>query len=405
VSYQLQAGSLPADGASHRLSVSISPDLRADYPLTLTGFSIEYQLPEFGPHRQAALTVESVSPVSAAGQAGPPIPALWGAAESPAVSLSAPQMASWAGNSAYGSPTDLTVLVQGRGAKLTFSTGAGADAINDSSGEGLGDESAYATLTVTPPALAALPAIATSAFLASSGQHLGGVLQVTGLPTPVTVRLVGEVAQFPTISTPGGGIVVSEAALQAYSAANGGQPLPVTEWWTRNTGNPAFGPLPAGTTVTTLAGFAQSLNSQPLAVAPLRSLIAVAVVALLLAVLGFLVSVSSSKERGRDLAVLDALGATPGQLTRLLCLEQGMLSVPAAAGGLALGLLLSHLVIPAVTLTAQAAHPIPSVLVRIPLTPALAIAAAIAAMPILGIGISVVRRTGTMATLRAEEEM
>jgi ABC-type antimicrobial peptide transport system permease subunit len=162
--------------------------------------------------------------------------------------------------------------------------------------------------------------------------------------------------------------------------------------------------MPAGTTVTTLAGVTNSLGSQPLTVAPLAALAAVAAVALLLAAAGFLVSVSSSRERGRDLAVLDALGATPGQLTRLRCLEQAMLSGPAAAGGLALGLLLSRLIIPAVTITAEATQPIPSVLVLVPLLPAIAVAIGIAALPVVAVAVAMLRGTATMARLRAEEE-
>ena len=81
-----------------------------------------------------------------------------------------------------------------------------------------------------------------------------------------------------------------------------------------------------------------------------------------------------------------------------------MLSVPAAAGGLALGLLLSRLIVPAVTLTPQAAQPIPSVLVRVPIAAALLIAVAVAALPVLAIAMSMLRGTSTMARLRAEEE-
>ena len=119
---------------------------------------------------------------------------------------------------------------------------------------------------------------------------------------------------------------------------------------------------------------------------------------------GFLASVAAPRERGRDLAVLDALGATPGQLTRLLCLEQALLSFPAAAGGLVLGLFLTRLIVPAVTLTSGASQPVPSVLVEIPMVPVLLIAAAVAVTPVAAAGISILRGTATVARLRAEEE-
>lgn len=403
VSYQLVAGSLPANGRAQRLDMSLGTSPRADYPLRLTGISLGYQMPQFGPNQKATLAITSVSQVTGSGQPGPAIPGIGQiAGPNPDLSTNTPQLMSWTGKSRFGGPADLTWQARSSGAVLQFATGAGSNAI---AGPGF-PESADATLTVTaPPTAAVLPAVATKAFLAASGQQLGSTIQVSDLAAPVPVLIVAEVTQFPTITSSGGGLVVSEPALQQYLEDNGGGPMPITEWWLSDTGTPAFGQLPAGSAITTKAAVATSLGSQPLEVAPLRSLLAVALVALALAGLGFLVSASSSRERGRDLAVLDALGATPGQLARVLCLEQGMLSVPAAAGGLALGLLLSRLIIPAVTLTAQAAHPIPSVLVRIPLTPALAVACVIAAVPIAAVALSVVGGTGTMARLRAEEEL
>jgi ABC-type lipoprotein release transport system permease subunit len=147
-----------------------------------------------------------------------------------------------------------------------------------------------------------------------------------------------------------------------------------------------------------------SLRDEPLSVAPLLALLGAAALALLLTGLGFLASVAAPRERGRDLAVLDALGATPGQLTRLLCLEQALLSVPAAAGGLVLGLFLTRLIVPAVTLTSGASQPVPSVLVEVPMLPVLLVAVAVAAFPVVAAGISILRGTATVARLRAEEE-
>ncbi len=403
VSYQLVAGSLPANGKAQRLDMSFGASPGPDYPLRLTGFSLGYQMPQFGPNQKATLAITSVSQVTGSSQPGTAIPGIGQiAGPNPDLSANTPPLESWTGNSRFDGPADLNWHALSSGAVLQFTTGAGGNAID---GPGF-PESVDATLTVSaPPAAPVLPAVATKAFLAASGQQLGSTIQINDLAAPVPVRIVAEVSQFPTITSSGGGIVVSESALQQYLEDNGGGPVPITEWWLSDTGTPAFGQLPPGSAITTKAAVAASLGSQPLEVAPLRSLLAVALVALALASLGFLVSASSSRERGRDLAVLDALGATPGQLARVLCLEQGMLSVPAAAGGLGLGLLLSRLIIPAVTLTAQAAHPIPSVLVRIPLTPALAVACVISAVPIAAVALSVLGGTGTMARLRAEEEL
>ncbi len=398
VSYQLQAGPLPADGARHRFDVAVGS--RADYPLTLTGFALSYQLPPFHPAQRATLTVGPVRPVGSRGQAGPPLPAVWQAGHAaPEVSISAPGLQSPLGGSAYGPPQHATLSRPAQQGILTFETGAG---VMDGYGAG---SAADATVAITPRAPAAVPAIATRAFLAASGQHLGAVVEVSPLSQPVPVLLAGEVVAFPTVTSPGGGLIVNQATLQAYLEANGGASVPVTQWWTGGTGRPAFAHLPAGSTVQTVAAVRRSLSGQLLALAPLRSMLAVTIIALVLACLGFIVSVGTVRERGRDVAVLDALGATPRQLAGVVCLEQGIVSVPAAAGGLALGLLLSRLVIPAVTLTAQATRPLPPVLVRIPLPPVLVIAAVIAAFPVAAVAVSVVRGTQAAARLRAEEDV
>jgi hypothetical protein len=393
VSYQLPAGPLPADGARQRFDVTIGS--HADYPLTLTGFDLSYQLPLARPAQRATLTVGPVRPVGSRGQAGPPLPAVWLAGHAaPEVSISAPQLQSPQGDSAYGPPRHATLSRPAQQGILTFDTGAGVT----------NGSPADATVAITPRAPAAVPAIATRAFLTASGQHLGAVVEVSPLSQPVPVLLAGEVTAFPTVTSPGGGLIVNQAALQAYLEASGAAPAPVTQWWTSGTGRPAFAYLPAGSTVQTVAAVRRSLSNQLLALAPLRSMLAVTIIALVLACLGFIVSVGTVRERGRDIAVLDALGATPRQLAGVVCLEQGIVSVPAAAGGLALGLVLSRLVIPAVTLTAQATRPLPPVLVRIPLPPVLVIAAVIAAFPVAAVAVSVLRGTQAAARLRAEED-
>jgi hypothetical protein len=439
VAYQLGNAPLVPDGAIHEIVITIAAGQGADYPLTLTGFTLNYTMPQNLPGQVATLTIHSVSAGDpAAGQPFSRLPSAVSAGRQDAIVSGTPM--SPVGSLASGQPSLISYVRSGAGVSASFRIGAGSES---GSGDGQylgGFQAGYGTVTITPrmpsapcagqptqrarggragsaqaarrrsvptsTALCAapLPGIATQAFLAASGLKLGEVVQVDAQQVPVQVRLVGEVAQFPTITTPGGGVIVNQAQLQELEQANGTGALPVTEWWLRQSGRPAFAGLPPGTTVTSLAAVTSSLSSQPLGVAPLAALVAVAAVALLLAAAGFLVSVASSAERGRDLAVLDALGATPGQLTRLRCLEQAMLSAPAAAGGLALGLLLSRLIIPAVTITAQATQPVPPVLVLVPLLPALAVAALIAAVPVAAVAISMLRGTATMARLRAEEE-
>jgi hypothetical protein len=78
--------------------------------------------------------------------------------------------------------------------------------------------------------------------------------------------------------------------------------------------------------------------------------------------------------------------------------------VPAAAAGLLLGGVLARLVVPAVTLTAAGGHPVPSVLVQVPLAVPGALALAIAAVPVLIAALGTGGRTGVTARTRVEAE-
>jgi hypothetical protein len=406
IGYQVPIGALPANGTSHQFDVTISATGRADYPLSVTGFSLNYQLPESGHGQLATLSIRSLA-VSQPGRAPQLVGNLWPVQTTPNAAVSNADLDTAGGLPHAYQPSTRQLAPAGHGATLEFMTGAGLanQFMEPDRGRVITVSiAATATVNVTMAGPTLLPAIATKSFLAATGEHVGQQYEITGIATQIPVSIVAEVAQFPTISATGGGLIINLAALQSFDELSGSGSVPVTQWWLRGSGSPPLTELPAGTSTTTQAGVAKSLSSQPLTVAPLDSLVSVAAVALLLACMGFLVGVSVSRERSRDLAVLDALGATPGQLTRLLCLEQGMLSVPAAAGGLALGLLLSQLIIPAVTLTAAAAHPVPSVVVRDQALLAVIVAAAIAAVPVVAVAMSIRRGTATVNRLRAEEE-
>src|SRR5262249_98020 len=120
------------------------------------------------------------------------------------------------------------------------------------------------------------------------------------------------------------------------------------------------------TPVTSRTAVASGLLANPLGAAPQLAMLAIAAAAVLLAAGGFLVAAATARERAHDMALLAALGATKRQLTRLLCLEQALVAIPAAAAGLLLGGLLARLVIPAVTITATGRHPQPPALIPVP---------------------------------------
>jgi ABC-type antimicrobial peptide transport system permease subunit len=115
--------------------------------------------------------------------------------------------------------------------------------------------------------------------------------------------------------------------------------------------------------------------------------------------------VATARERARDVSLLDALGARPGQVARLLCAEQAMVAVPAAAAGLLLGFVLGRLLIPSITLTPAATRPVPPVVVQIPWVPVAAIGVVVAAAPVVAALLAIPRTAATATRLRVEEQI
>ena len=154
----------------------------------------------------------------------------------------------------------------------------------------------------------------------------------------------------------------------------------------------------------TAAGSAAGLLTDPLPNVPQLSLLVIVIAAGLLAGIGFMVSVVAAvRERRLQDALLAALGVGRGARAGQLCLEQLMLSVPAAAAGAVIGVVLAHLLVPAVTLTTGATAPFPPVQVVIPLGWIVLLALGIAAVPVLAAAVAAIYRPDPAAQLRAGE--
>ena len=80
-----------------------------------------------------------------------------------------------------------------------------------------------------------------------------------------------------------------------------------------------------------------------------------------------------------------------------------MLSLPSALAGLALGVVLARLLVPAITLTSSATTPVPPVLIQFGWSQTLPLALAIAVLPVLGATLTVARRPDAAADLRTAE--
>ena len=182
----------------------------------------------------------------------------------------------------------------------------------------------------------------------------------------------------------------------------------MTQWWLA-AGDPARlslprSALPPGSAVISASGIAAALLADPLSTVPQQALLAVAIAAAVLAITGFCVSIAAGvRQRRAENALLAALGVPPRAAAAQLCLEKLMLSVPSAVAGLVLGAVLAELLVPAITLTAAATTPVPPVLIQLGWSQTLALALAVAVLPVLAAALTIARRPDAAAELRAAE--
>jgi len=386
ISYQATAGILPADGRPHTLTVPVAAHQDAAYPLRVTGFTLQYLMPRLrdGPGQLV------ITAVRAAAATGPPGPASsLGPAEERLKSF-----ASAGAPGPFGVLRKQPVVTPGfaaqQGLTLDFTSGFGLGPPIHSCGVypnrhpcgPPGTIPGIVAMTYASPA-AVLPAAVTRAFAGATGTKAGQTFPVSVQGTNVTVRVASIVAGFPTLTGPSGGVIVDQGLLQQALEAQGVAPVSISEWWLRRGGPVTLPSLPQGTAVISRSAVASALLANPLAAAPQLAMLAIAAAAVILAAGGFGVAAATARERAHDMALLAALGATKRQLTRLLCLEQALVAVPAAAAGLLLGGLLARLVIPAVTITATGRHPQPPALIQVPVAVPAAVAVIMAVVPVL----------------------
>src|SRR5271166_253635 len=413
--YELDAGTLPADGQDHPLAVTLADTpagptaatgvARAIYPLRLTGISLVYTMPATHPRAPATFSVDSVS-------GGPGTDQIAGAALHgwPAVASSAElagvrqQIPGTSGPS--GLPAVSSTGVSGPGAlAVTFSPGYG-QASSGFPGFPPTSVDGQLQLSSAPPALV-IPGLATRGFLATSSASVGSTVQTDINGATISVRIVAAVTTFPTVSAPGGALVIDLASLQDILTGSGLQAAPVTQWWLATSSGIPPGlaaTLPPGSAITSSDAMASELLSNPLSTVPQQALLAVAIAAAVLAITGFCVSIAAGvRQRRAENALLAALGVPPRMAAGQLGLEKLMLSVPAALAGLVLGVVLAELLVPAITLSPSATTPVPPVLIEFGWLPTLSLALAVAVLPVLAAALTIARRPDAAAQLRTAE--
>ena len=409
VVYQVEAGSLPADGRDHALTFSLGSSGGAIYPLRLTAVSLAYTLPARQGPGPAVFTLDGVSGASG-GPGAPTAPVPGSALRSwPAVASSAElagvrQLQGTAGPSAL--PAVSSARAAGSALAVTFSPGYGLAA---SGYTGIPPSSVSGQLTLTPQARAVLPGLATQGFLSSSNTSVGSIVQTSINGATVSVKIVAAVKNFPTVTGSGGAShrrPGRPAGLPGprFAAARAGDAVVA--------GHRAVFRYPARPDRPAAAGLGRHSRSRiesglltdPLSAVPQQGLLAVAIAAAVLAITGFCVSIAAGvRQRRAENALLAALGVAPRAAAGQLCLEKLMLSVPSALAGLVLGVVLAELLVPAITLTAAATTPVPPVLIQLGWSQILALALAVAVLPVLAAAFTIARRPDPAAELRAAE--
>jgi FtsX-like permease family len=407
--YQVDAGTLPADGRAHVLTARLGPAAATGsaagvYPLRLVTVSLAYTLPATPARRPALFTVDGVSGgPGTPGRSGAALDG-WAAVASSAELTGARQTLGTQGRS--GLPAVSSAGAAGPSVlAVTFDPGYGLAA---SGIPGVPPSPIYGQLQLTAaPPVAAIPGLATRRFLAASNAGVGSTVQTNVNGAIISVKIVAALATFPTVSAPGGGLIIDLGRLQDVLARSELAPAQATQWWlATNSGVPPglAAVLPPGSAVVGRDGATSALLGDPLSTVPRQALLAVAIAAAVLAITGFCVSIAASvRQRRAESALLAALGVPPGTVAGQLCLEKLMLSLPSALAGLVLGVVLAELLVPAITLTSSATEPVPPVLIQFAWAQTLVLALAVAVLPVLAAALTAARRPDAAADLRAAE--
>jgi hypothetical protein len=210
-----------------------------------------------------------------------------------------------------------------------------------------------------------VPVLATPALAA-----LGDVFSLTVNDAPLTVRVVGMTRYVPST---GGDAIVADRDRVA-TALNGARPGSVvaSEVWVVHAGAAAGALLRRDPfdrfAVTSHAQRLHDLRADPLARGTLAIVTATAFAALVLALVGLLLTVvTDARDESGELFDLTAQGVTARELRRYLRARAALVAAAGVVGGIATGGILVALVSSVVAVTAGATTPLPPLVVSLDL--------------------------------------
>jgi hypothetical protein len=214
------------------------------------------------------------------------------------------------------------------------------------------------------PSSAALPVLATSDVLVATGAEQGQVIQLDD----IDLQIVGTVSLLPGTED-GSGVAVDLAWLSLHRFAAMAITMPeVNEWWLATSdGSQLDQPYrPEGLQTFGRDIHERRLLGDPLGSGVLLSLWTAAAAGALLAAFGLAVDArASAVRRGRELAVLHTLGASPPMLARALVIEQAVLAGLGVLAGVAVGLAAAATMGTSLVLTPTGGVPVPEPLLTL----------------------------------------
>ena len=349
------------------------------WPLSLRGMRVDiaaYVPPtnDQAQRVQADVNVLSVRPVGADG--------------TPGVALPPPAAGTWQTRSTSGDVDSQAAADSAGGAFLHATTNfAGYMQVSQTLAVGYGK-----TPQVLTPAevqsQAPVPVIASAAYLAATGQHVGDTVKIKETTQTVQARIAGQISDVPTVPHGTPALLVDFGHWNTEVEVATGGPLPGSslEWWVKTT------PGTSGATVATLrsaerpasvitaASAVSALTSDPAQNGVRSAYLLAAAAAGAFALIDFLVHLAGAqRELSTQNALVRASGATRRQVGVAASVELMFLVGVGVVAGCGIGELLAHLLVPAVIVTGDGSPPAPTVLVSDPWLPMALLAVAGAA--------------------------
>lgn len=258
------------------------------------------------------------------------------------------------------------------------------------------------------PYLEDLPVVANDALLARLGSTVGSRGRIQVDDVVLTVRFVDSVGMMPAGSPRNPSVIANFDDLQIMLMQAGAPAPGVTAWWAdvpADNLDRYLDHLPVNAVPLTRVDAVRALTDDPLRVGIQAALWVITAAAIALAAVGFGVhTVVTVRSRELEFAQLRAVGLARSALTRLIAAESALLALLGTVFGVGLGVALSYLVAPLISVGADGRPPTPGVVVAIPWGTVGLLAAEIAA--VLGIVVFfvslLVRRINPAALLRVE---